>query len=204
MCEQAGQAQYVVRGTTEDEQPIDLVQFAQLGLAQRSGLLEIAEAPFDQQATAQADGIARLAGSSPIQVAGAVVVVLRHMRGHIQFSYRAHEIFRVIGLVCAQGDAPAAAHLLAAEHQQRGIAFRKSVGMSHHGRGDQSVAVLHQSVAQVAQLQFPAVALPVDPGIGIGGGLVRLVAPLLAMEVECDRIWTFNDLRGILWNIKVA
>jgi hypothetical protein len=48
-----------------------------------------------------------------------------------------------------------------------------------HGRGNQSVAVLHQRMAQVAQLRFLAIALLVQPRIGIRRGLVRL----LAMEV---------------------
>ena len=55
--------------------------------------------------------------------------------------------------------------------------------MGDHGRGNQSVAVLHQRMAQVAQLRFLAIALLVQPRIGIRRGLVRLVAALLAMEV---------------------
>ena len=123
LCKHPGQAQQVVCGATEDEQPVYFLQATQLDLAQRAGLLEPTEALFNEPATAATDGIARLACGSAVQVARAAFVVLRHMRGHVKFPHRAHKIPGVVRLVCAHGDAPGAAHLLAVEHQQRGIAF---------------------------------------------------------------------------------
>ena len=68
--------------------------------------------------------------------------------------------------------------LLLLEHQQRGVALRVTIGVRHHRRGDQPVAVLHQRVAQIAQLRLLAIALLVKPRICIGGGLMRLVERL--------------------------
>src|SRR5579875_358041 len=67
---------------------------------------------------------------------------------------------------------------------KRGIAFAVTIGMRDHGGSDQPVAVLHQSMAQIAQLRFLAVALLVEPRIGIGCGLVSLIGSLLAMEIR--------------------
>ena len=41
------------------------------------------------------------------------------------------------------GDAPLALFLFLLKHQQRGLALGVSVGLGHHGGGDQAVAVLH-------------------------------------------------------------
>src|SRR4030088_3063356 len=68
LCDQPGQPGQVVRGATEDEQPVHLVQSAQLHLVDRAGLLQPSEALLDQPATAQADGIAGVPGGSPVEV----------------------------------------------------------------------------------------------------------------------------------------
>ena len=50
--DQPRQSQQVVRGATEDEQPVDFLQSAQLDLAQWAGLLQPSEALLDQPAPA--------------------------------------------------------------------------------------------------------------------------------------------------------
>ena len=84
LCDQPGQPGQVVRGATEDEQPVHLVQSAQLHLADRAGLLQPSEALLDQPATAQADGIAGVPGGSPVEGRAAFLVVLGHMHGDSQ------------------------------------------------------------------------------------------------------------------------
>ncbi len=74
------------------------------------------------------------------------------------------------------------------KHQQRGIALGVTVGMRHHRRGDQPVAVLHQGMAKITQLRLLAVALLVQPRIGIGGRLMRLVPSLLSVKVRAIAI----------------
>ena len=91
-------------GATEDEQPIHLFQSAQLDLAERADLFQPPKSLFDQPSAAQADGIAGLPRGSPVQVAAAPFIVLRDVRGHIQFSHRAQEVLRVVSLVGANGN----------------------------------------------------------------------------------------------------
>ena len=69
------------------------------------------------------------------------------------------------------------------EHQQCGVTLRVAVGMRHHRCGNQPVAVLHQCMAQIAQLRLLAVALLVQPRIAIGGRFMRLVGAVLAVKV---------------------
>ena len=112
LSHQFGQPDQVVRGATEDEQPVHFFQASQLDLAQRAGLLKPTEALLDQPSPAQADGIARLPCGSSVQVAAAALVVLRYMRCHVQLPHRADEILAVVSLVRAHRDAPRAALLL--------------------------------------------------------------------------------------------
>src|SRR3954469_9674691 len=58
-----------------------------------------------------------------------------------------------------------------------------SVGQRQAGVDEQAVAVLHQSMPHEAQLRLLALSLTVEPGIPIGGRGMRIVRPLLAMEV---------------------
>jgi hypothetical protein len=74
-------ADQIVRGATEDEQPIDLLQPAQLRLAQRAGLLQAPESLLHEPSTAETEeGIAGLATSSAIQVAAALVLIPQTLR----------------------------------------------------------------------------------------------------------------------------
>ncbi len=52
--EQSWQAQQVVGGAAEDEDPVQLGEASELNLAQRSGLLEPAEGFLDKPSLAQA------------------------------------------------------------------------------------------------------------------------------------------------------
>src|SRR5260370_2383965 len=118
-----GQPGQVVRGATEDEQPVHLVQSAQLHLADRAGLLQPSEALLDQPATAQADGIAGVPGGSPVEVRAAFLVVLGHSHGDIQLARAVHEIPAVEALVRARRDPPLTALLLLLGHQQLPYSF---------------------------------------------------------------------------------
>jgi hypothetical protein len=173
-----------VRGATEDEQPVHLVQTAQLDLAQRAGLLQPSEALLHQPAAAQADRVAGVPCGSPVEVRAALGVVLRNMQGDVELERSLDEVLRVAGLVRAQRDAPFAASALLFEQDQRGLAFGVAIGRGHHRGGDQAVAVLHQRVAEIGQMRLLAIALHVQPRVRIGGRLMRLVRALLAVEVR--------------------
>ena len=98
LSHQSRQPDQVVRGTTEDEQPVHFLQTSQLDLAQRAGLLQPSEALFDQPSPAQTDGVAGLSCGSAVQIAAPPLVVLRNMRRHVQLPHRADEILRVVSI----------------------------------------------------------------------------------------------------------
>ena len=105
------------------------------------------------------------------------------MRGHVQGSRGSHEVLRVVGLVRAHGDAPRTALLLVGQHQQRRLALGVAIGLGGHRGGDQTIAILHQGVAQIGQFGLLAVALLVQPRVRVGGRFVRLVGALAVVEV---------------------
>jgi len=119
--EQPWQAQEVVRGAAEDEDPVDLGEAAQLHLAHRSGCLEPAEGLLHKPSAAERAGISRVPGCSPVDAGAASLLVLLHMHGDVQLACRGDEVLGVIGLVRAHRDPLGAALLPLMEHQQRGI-----------------------------------------------------------------------------------
>src|SRR5215212_8042327 len=54
------------------------------------------------------------------------------------------------------------------------------------GIDDQPRAVLHQGVADEAELRLHAGSLAVEPGLGVGRALVGLIRALLALEVDLE------------------
>jgi hypothetical protein len=99
--DQRGQAHQVVGCATEDEQPFDVVQTAQLHLADRSGLLEPSKSLFDQPSAAQADGVTGMPRGSAVEVRAASLLVLGHMCDDVQLACGRDEILRVVGLGCS-------------------------------------------------------------------------------------------------------
>ena len=57
------------------------------------------------------------------------------------------------------------------------------IGVCYHRGGNQPVAVLHQRIAQIAQLRLLPLALLVQPRISISGRCMRLAGSLLVMEI---------------------
>src|ERR1700681_3030858 len=92
--DQFRQPHEVVGCATEDEQPIDLVQSAQLHLADRAGLLEPSKSLFDQPSAAQAEGVAGMPRGSAVEVRAAALLVLCPMRGNAQRTCGRDEILR--------------------------------------------------------------------------------------------------------------
>jgi hypothetical protein len=172
-----------MRRETKHDQPVHLLQSAQLYLPLRADLLQPAKALFDQPAAAQTNLIAELSRPSPVQIAGSVLVVLPYMRRHVQFTHRGYEILALVGPVGAHCNAPRAALLLVVEHQQRHIALGVAISVSHHRSSNQHVAVFYQCMVQIAQRRLLTLALLVQPRIRIGHGCMHLVVPHLSVEV---------------------
>ena len=144
--------------------------------------LQPSEALFDTLPLPLTDGISRVPRGTRINRTPTwPFQILRHVRRDLHVSALRHEICRVIGLVAAHGHLPCSRNLF--QHDQRGIALRRSVGLEHLGVYDQTVAVLHQQIPVVTQLGFFALAFACHLRIWVGLRLVGLVRPLLAVEV---------------------
>jgi hypothetical protein len=92
-----------------------------------------------------------------------------------------HELRDIISLVRSQCDplrAPAPV-----DHGKRNLPFGGASGLAHPTQNRQTVAVLHQCVAHIAQLSRLAIALLVEPGLGIGRARMGLVRSLFLVEV---------------------
>jgi hypothetical protein len=72
---------------------------------------------------------------------------------------------------------------MAHHHRHRRLAFDGSGGRPKFGLHHQPVAVLGQRVADVGKLGLLAFALAIEPGVGVGGRGVRVIAACLAVEV---------------------
>ncbi len=81
--------------------------------------------------------------------------------------------------------------------------FGMAVRMGQAGFNHETVAVLHQGMAHIAQLGLLALALAVEAGIGIGDRDVRLVRALLAMEVHFG-IAAYVRRRRFNWRSRFA
>jgi hypothetical protein len=107
--------------------------------------------------------------------------VLRHVRRDLHLAALGYELSGVVAFVGSHRDPLLSRDLL--EHEQRRIPFRRPVGLQQLGLGDQPVAVLNQQISAVAQFGFFAAAFAGQLGIRVGGGLVAVIGPFLAMEV---------------------
>src|SRR3954467_12770765 len=100
----------------------------------------------------------------------------------------------VEGLIRTERNPSTSWHI--AYHGLRRLALGGAAGMRRLGVHDQAVAVLHQQVAHIAKPGCLSSGFAVEPGIGVGGGGVCLVAPPLAAEV-----WTCPALVERHWLI---
>jgi hypothetical protein len=73
---------------------------------------------------------------------------------------------------------------LLAEHDHGGIAFGRPTGCRDRRVDDQSVAILGQQMREIPEFRFAADGLLVEPRVGIGRRLVRVVPPRLPTEIH--------------------
>lgn len=76
-------------------------------------------------------------------------------------------------------------HAGSGQQIQRAVARAGATGVAHIHGHQQAVAVLHQGIGQITQLRLLALAAQLR--VRVGGGCVRAVAALLAVEIVPDR-----------------
>src|SRR6266853_3100523 len=110
------------------------------------------------------------------------VFLLRYVRRGVERTGIRYETFGVIAFIGSDGYPIVARNRL--DHHRRCIPLGCAIGLHRFHIRDQSVSIVHQYVAGVTQLCFLARALARQQRLRVGRGLMRRVAPLLAMKVH--------------------
>src|SRR5271157_3242635 len=120
-------------------------------LAQQSNGLQPTETFLDPLPLPLADAVACMTCRPLVEgTAAAPTVILRDMRRDLHVAALGYEVSRIKAFVAAHGHS-LGDNLL--QHHQRRVALGRSVGFPCHGIHNQSVAILYQQIAAVAQLR---------------------------------------------------
>jgi hypothetical protein len=142
----------VVGHAGEVEDPRHFAHSAMPHFAQPRRRLQPAETFLDAFPLALADLVSRVPGGAAInRDAARTRMVLRPMRRHPQVPVLRHKPARIESLVAAYRHRLCARHSL--QHEQRGVALRRAVGLQSFRIHDQPVPVFHQQMPAVTQLR---------------------------------------------------
>src|SRR3984893_14128793 len=119
--EQLGDANEIVSGSSEDEEPFHQAAPTMPGLAETADGLHPAKGFLDPLALDRADPIAGMAGRARVDRGAAIGIVLRYMRRTAAFAAAGDKVGGVIVLVAAHG---AARPGIVLDHIERGRALR--------------------------------------------------------------------------------
>src|SRR5258705_8024182 len=136
----------------EDEDPVHSFSATMAQFAQQANRLQPTEDLFDPFALLLTDLVTLVPRGATIDSRLTIGVVLGHVRCHLKLAQVFHEIMRVIVLITAQRYSTVAAHLCG-EVQSR-VALGGAGGRRHGSRNRQAITILHQQMAEVAQLFF--------------------------------------------------
>src|SRR5207248_9399040 len=173
----------IVGGSNKAKDPFDLGQSAQLGLALPPDGLYPTERLLDPLAGPLARDVAGMTRGPFVDCRASAACVLRDMRAHLDRAQFLDEVGSIVALVAAKRDCarPVGKTL---NHVERG----QSLGMARDACqtciDDQTRAVLHQRMADEAQLRLHPRPLTVKPGIRVGRAPMGLVAALLTLEIH--------------------
>src|SRR5262245_45656829 len=108
--------------------------------------------------------------------------VLRNVRRDVEVTQIVDELAHIVSLVGAERE-PSRSRRIAHNHRLGRFAFDGSGRRAEFGLDHQTMTVLGQRVADVAELGLLAFALAIEPFLRVAGRSVRMVAACLAMEV---------------------
>src|SRR4051812_19827593 len=108
--QQLRQPDPVVGGRRQREHPVHPGRTAEVCLSLPADRFDPAERLFNPLAQDQTEGVARMPRGAPVNGGGAVLVVLCHVRGHVEGPHVSDEAAGVEQLVSANGDAVLARH----------------------------------------------------------------------------------------------
>ena len=108
--------------------------------------------------------------------------LLRHVGRDVPDADIGDEARHIVALVCSDRAARRRAGL---QQQCRRLAFGGPRRVGRTDVGDEPMPIIQQHVAQIRQLRLLPLALPMQHRLRISRRLVRVVAPPLAVEVDC-------------------
>src|SRR5260221_9461837 len=176
-CQKLWDADNVVGGGSENEEPRDEGPPAMTGLAHHADSLHPAEGLLDALAFDHADGIAGMTRGAAIDRRTAVGRVLRDGPRASALAAAGDEVGGVVVLVGANR---ASAAGLGLDHGESRRALGGAAGLAQPRRDDEPVAVLREDIPHVAELGLLALAFAKQAGGGgcrSGLGLVRPLSP---------------------------
>ena len=105
------------------------------------------------------------------------------MRGDLLIPQRGDEARRVVAFVGAERDL-SLTRTAPVDHLERRPAFGMTIGRRRLGLDNETIPVLHQRMAHVAELGLLALALAIEARVRIAGRGVRRVRALLAVKID--------------------
>ncbi len=147
---------------------------------QAPGGLDPAKDFFEALANLLIDLVAIMPGGSFVD--GQALGLLRHIRCCLKTAQPVHKDRHVIPLISADGDAADPGKVF--DHLQSRLPFGGSADEGKSIVHRQAAAVLHQGMAHVAELGLFALALFVEPAVGVGSRLMRVIFALLPFEID--------------------
>src|SRR5215469_9815632 len=143
---QVAHADQVVGRQCQGEHPINQGEPAMAGLPQPADSFDPTEDFLHPFAFALTSLVARVAGSALVDDAGGLT---SEMRGDPMLAHFQHQLFAIIALVGAQGDALPAWDLF--DHRQRRFWLGVASGLGGTALHRHPITILHQYVADVAE-----------------------------------------------------
>src|SRR5512142_25232 len=169
----------VVDRQREGKHPPDPYDPSMASLSHQAHRLQPPEDLLHPLALSLADLVSGVSGGAVVQ---GTALFLRHVRGHLHRAQFPYKVSHVEVLVGSQGH-PMIAFNLITHHYGR-FSFRRPPRLAQQALHHQTVSVFHQHMPQIAELGLLPLGFLIEPGLGVGGGLVRIVAPLLAPKLN--------------------
>src|SRR5499433_717647 len=140
---------------------------------------------FDPFSNPLTEGIAFMTRGSPIDGRSAFALgVGRHMRENLSPTQKTHKVLRVITLIGSQAFHPNSFSSLTLKQSLCGFSLCAARGLTDFEIDQQPVSILHQGMGPITQLGLFARPLTHQTTVGIGSGLMSLVAAFLTMKIH--------------------
>src|SRR5215510_13467421 len=137
---------------------------------------------FDPLSNPLTEGIALMTRGSPRSAFA--LGVGRHMRENLSPAQKTHKVLRVITLIGSQAFHPNSFSSLTLKQSLCGFSLGAARGLTDFEIDQQPVSVLHQGMGPITQLGLFARPLTHQTTVGIGSGLMSLVAAFLTMKIH--------------------